>query len=238
VNRGRLLLLFGYAVSLLAQPAFAQRSVSYAGSARDAGDSSVAMVDLRFGRNEIDVDFTDDDAVHVLENGFLLVDILGEFAPHTRGGGRLGWVSTSADDRAASQGVNPSGSLLGLVIDGHYPLAGENIFLLAAGHAQWADTYSSNGDNSTNYTWWSLSARLGAALKIKRVELRGGATYRDVDGKERTRGDINRTTSFESDRRDSVFFELDYNTDPGGHIGFALESGGTEAWYFYFRRFF
>jgi hypothetical protein len=237
VNPGRPPLFFIVAVSLLAQSAFAQRSVTYSGSARDTGDS-VAMVDLRFGRDEIDVNFTDVDAAQVLENGYLLVDILGEFAPHTLGGGRLGWVSSSVDDRPASQGVNPSGYLLGLVIDGRYPLAGENIFLLAAGYVQYGDTYSSNDGNSTDYSWWSWSTRLGIAMKIKRVELRGGATYRYLDGKERTRGDVNRTTSFEIDRRDGAFFELDYNTDPGGHIGLTLESGGTDAWQFYFRRFF
>ena len=76
------------------------------------------------------------------------------------------------------------------------------------------------------------------ALKISRLELRGGATYRYLDGKERTRGDVDRTTSFDIDQHDSAFFELDFSTDPDGHIGFTLESGGTDAWSFYFRRFF
>ncbi|MDH3715531.1 MAG: hypothetical protein OET44_16975 [Gammaproteobacteria bacterium] len=219
---------------LLAQPAIAQRSSSYS----SRYDTSVAMVDLRFGQENTDVRFSDGDTVTDFENGFLLVDILGEFVPHTLGGGRFGWSTGSGNDRDATQGMNMRGYTLGVVIGGQYPLAGENVSLLAGGHVQFTDTFGDTERQETDYSWWSLLTRLGVTLHVKRVSLTGGATYRYIDGKERTRGDIDRTTSFTIDRRDSAFIELDLNSDPGGHVGVSLEGGGTNAWHFYFRRFF
>lgn len=223
-------------LSLLVQPAEAQQR---GGSYSSRYDTSVAMVDLRFGQEITGVEFSDDDEVTDFENGFLLIDILGEFLPNTIGGGRLGWSSGTGDGRAASQGMNMRGFSLGVVFDGRYPLGGERLFLVANGNVQYTNTYGSTDTQDTEYSWWSLFTRLGLGLSASRVALRGGLTYRNIDGKERTRGDVDRTTSFEIDQRDSAFVEFDLSTSPGGHVGASFEGGGgTEGWFLYFRRFF
>ena len=223
---------------LLAPTAVAQRSGSASASTRYAGDTYLAMVDLRVGREEVAVRYEDDGAVRDIDTGYLLIDFMGEIAPHTLGGIRLGHVSPSPDDRLSVQGINLHGYSLGFGFDGRYPLLRENVFLLAALYYQYVDADGSSDDQTTDYEWWTLDARLGAALRVSRVELRGGAIYRSVEGEENTFGDVDSTTDFEIDREDAAFFELDFNTDPGGHIGVTVEDGGTDRVQFYFRRFF
>ena len=232
----RLLPVFLFSLVLVVQPATAQSASSSV--SRYRGDSSVAMVDMLFGRSITPVRYRDDDVVRDLENGYLAINIMGDVGAHTLVGFRFGYVSPTPDDRQAVQGINLSGYSLGFVLEGRYPLIGENLFLLAGGSYDFVNSFGSNDSQKTNYDWSTLIGRLGAALRIDRVEIRGGASYRNLQGKETTSGDVDNTSKFEIERNDALFLEVDFNTDPGGHVGFAFEGGGTENFYFYFRRFF
>ncbi len=168
----------------------------------------------------------------------LMVDFLGELAPHTLGGVTVGHASPASEERAATQGINLSGYGLGVGIYGRYPVLRERVFVLFNLDFDYLDANGAREDQATDYEWTSVLARLGLGVRAGRFELRGGATARKIDGTERTRGDINDTTDFENDRVDSAFFELDFSTDPQGYIGLTIENGGTDGANLYFRRFF
>ena len=218
-----------------ATPALAQRA-----SDRYAGDPAYTMADLSFGHVESDIRLDDEDSDRAFDNDYFIISLMSEFAPHTLGGLRFIYADGAPEGRDVVQGVNPSGYGLGFGFSGKYPLRPERVFFIADGHYQYVDTSGSNDSQKTTYEWWSLLARVGASLRLGRFELGGGAAYRTVDGEERTRGDVDRSTDFDIDRNDSAFFELDFSTDPNGkgHVGLLLESGGTEQLRFYFRSFF
>lgn len=216
----------------------AESAAATSTTARYAGDPIYTMVELRFGHAETDVDFDDEDDAQAFENDYLIISLLSDFAPYTRGGLRLLYADGAPQDRDVVEGVNPRGYGLGVGFDGKYPLLADRLFFLAEGHYQYVDTAGSRESQKTTYEWWALLARGGVALRLGRFELRGGVALRTADGEERTRGDIDRTTDFEIERNDSAFVELDFSTDPSGHVGLVLEDGGTEQLGIYFRRFF
>lgn len=234
LSRRKVLLGFLCLGSLVAHPALAATSTRY------AGDPIYTMVDMRFGHMESDIEFDDGDSDREFDNDYIVISLLSQFAPHTQGGLLFWYVDGAPDGRDVAEGLNPSGYGIGFGFDGRYPLMADRAFFVAEVGYQYIDTASSREDQSTTYEWWSLMARAGAALRLGRFELRGGGVYRTIDGEERTRGDVDRTTDIEIVRRDSAFFELDFSTDPqgNGHVGVLLESGGTEQLGFYFRRFF
>jgi len=209
-------------------------------TARYAGDPIYTMVDLRFGHMESDIEFDDGDSDREFDNDYIVISLLSEFAPYTQGGLLFWYMDGAPDGRDVAEGLNPSGYGIGFGFDGRYPLLEDRVFFVAGATYQYIDTESSREDQSTTYEWWTLMGRAGAALRLGRFELRGGGVYRTIDGEERTRGDLDRTTDIEIARRDSAFLELDFNTDPQGkgHVGVLIESGGTDQLGFYFRRFF
>ena len=77
---------------------------------------------------------------------------------------------------------------LGIGFEGRYPVISDNVALVVAANYEYVDAGGRREDQETDYEWWSLHARAGLGLRAGRVELRGGATYRRLDGEERTRG--------------------------------------------------
>lgn len=233
---GSALICVAYGLLAFAPPALAQSRTST--SLRYANDPFIVLTTLRFGRYETALKFDDETGTRNFDNGFVVIELFDEVTTNTFGGFTLGHVSPSPDGRPATAGINLDGFSLGIGFEGRYPVISDNVALVIAANYEYVDAGGRREDQETDYEWWSLYARAGLGLRAGRVELRGGATYRRLDGEERTRGDVNQTTNFEIDRKEAGFVELEFNVDPKGYIGLIVENGSTDQVNFYFRRFF
>lgn len=214
----------------------AEMRLGYTGSLRHA-EPWVAMGALRFGAMDVDLVYEDDND-RSMDIDYLRLDFADELGPGLLAGFSLGRVSVSQSGRAATRGMSPDGFSLGFGADWHYPLAGHALGLTAAGMYTYFDADGLTDEQDTDLNWHSLFARLGVTLGAGRVVLRAGGVYRNIDGRERTFGDIDDTNDFSLERNYGSFVELELNTDPRGYVGLSLENGAAQHVHFYFQRFF
>ncbi len=203
----------------------------------DPRHSWFAAGSLILGTRTLALDYDDSAAGIDLDTEFIGVVLEDRLDEHLRGGVTLARVFLSQSGRTATRGMSPGGAVLGLHMSWRPPL-GKHLGLLAESAYSYNDAGGSTDAQNTDISWHSLAVRGGVSVRAGRFTLSGGGVYRSVDGRERTFGDVDETTSFAMQSRGGTFLDLEVNTDPGGYVGLRLEAGAAEQVLFFFQRNF
>ena len=154
---------------------------------------------------------------------------------HIQGGVQLGHETITQTGNSLTEGFQPNGYFLGLMLTGRYPMSPDWLLAMSAAY-----TFNNLNDEQTlqqiRMDWHELGIDANLTYRYRSLSLLAGVGARVVDVDEIASGTVNSTRTFRQSSVGTVRLGLSFWVDPTGRIGIDVLRGARQSTTLIFER--
>ena len=191
---------------------------------------------LQLINRDLEVDYDDGDSRRLIDTQSYAIFFLEPVTASTRAGFTLGRIDLSQAERSATRGMTLGGYFIALSVRSDWSLL-PALSLRGQAHLGYADVDGRTDAQTSELNWTELALSLDGVVHLGgNLRLLLGNRWVDVDGEERTFGDVDGNSRFDLGRASVPRLGAELVIDRSGYVGVQLERGRQDGFMMYFQR--